>query len=595
MFQVGNRTGLSYGGWLFLRFLSFFVQLFQTGRDSPISLESTRDRYAFPALKVSSFFPTYHFGGALQTDRLKPMNYIAMNTVLTSSYMPNGLSRMLFSRLQGHISDSITDFTYVIEGEHDDELPERALSSIRQVHIDPRKVARDPVPHIDFPDLTSRSIERESDRESAADTPGDTVEKIIGAAVAPFRSVAYLVTSPFRSTIVTSPLHLLQNVTLPASMSEENDGPERLPEPEDDDFFDPVERAIADVMGILDAVKVPSRLTAANLSITKSEAMNHKFPKEAEGNGLMLMKLVPVLDIMDRYDIERYIRLFDFDPHEASLRITQTAAWRGTTFPIDKRKCRIELQNGQFFQQGFDREKNPVYYFRNMCAGPWRMDEDAVISAILHRFDRSLREFCKTDPFTKVTVIVLMGAPRGPMNDSNKKGRRSDENKAVEDPANAADDDDEEDNGDRPAHDDEEDGSPGPGAPADEVAASPADDAVSCAAGNSGSRNPRISLDEQWKCHSNTQMMERLFTILGAHYPSRLAKALIVKGRGSNTYYRDTFQGKRKLRKLLGHQLVQDKIRFIQKSSALDKYVEVTQLVTIVGGTAPVDDSAYDF
>ncbi len=90
---------------------------------------------------------------------------------------------------------------------------------------------------------------------------------------------------------------------------------------------------------------------------------------------------LPVLEIVRRDDIKRFVRASNFDVKKTSVRIVQTAAWRGRTFPVDVRKCRIELQNGQFFQQGFDRQHNPVYYFRNVCLGPWRKDIDAVVHA----------------------------------------------------------------------------------------------------------------------------------------------------------------------------------------------------------------------
>ena len=54
-------------------------------------------------------------------------------------------------------------------------------------------------------------------------------------------------------------------------------------------------------------------------------------------------------------------------------------------FPVDTRTCRIELQSGQFIQQGEDLERNAVFYFRHMCVGPWRKHGDAVIQAVLHR------------------------------------------------------------------------------------------------------------------------------------------------------------------------------------------------------------------
>jgi hypothetical protein len=127
---------------------------------------------------------------------------------------------------------------------------------------------------------------------------------------------------------------------------------------------------------------------------------------------------VSILRRINRSDIRRYFVAADCVLKNTAVRIVESAAWRGLTFPIDTRTCRIELQNGIFFQCGKDLEGNPVYYFQNTLIGPWRKDEDAVIAAVLyrlaavlHRLETSLNEFAREDPEVKCTLIVSMGKP----------------------------------------------------------------------------------------------------------------------------------------------------------------------------------------
>jgi hypothetical protein len=277
---------------------------------------------------------------------------------------------------------------------------------------------------------------------------------------------------------------------------------------------------------------------------------------QSEDTGFVVMTMVPVLKVFDRYDIERFVLECDFEIGYTAVRLVQTAAWRGRTFPLDKRSFRIELQDGQFFQQGFDLDRNPIYYFRNMCRGPWRGGEDVLISSILYRFDRSMAEFCKVNPHTKATLIVLMGLPK----DGTSK-----------DPKNDGEDETSKDEGTNVE-----------GSIIPQIETSSSDIG-----------NPRISVDEPWKCHSNKEMMDKLFDILRQHYPGRFSKAFVVKGRGKNTYYSTNLEGKMKLKSIIDSQNIRDRIKFVNKTSELTKYVAIEQLSTIVGGKAPIDDSVY--
>lgn len=113
--------------------------------------------------------------------------------------------------------------------------------------------------------------------------------------------------------------------------------------------------------------------------------------------------------------------------------------------------------------------------------------------------------------------------------------------------------------------------------------------------------NPRVSPDEKWTCHTSTDMIQKLFSLLLRHYPGRLSKVLVVKGRGKNHYYREQIQGKLMLRKCLfesganNYKQIMDKVRFVKKTSELTQYVALNDLPTFVGGIAPIPESVYEF
>ena len=307
MYQLGNRMGLSYSGWLFLRLLSFIFQLTDTGRDSPINLESTRDRYAFPAFKVSSFFKTYHFGGALQIDPTLPKNYVAVNQSVTTKHMVNIIPRMLFKRLQGHLSDSIVDLTYFIEGNKEDELPERALSTLRQVHVDPVKVGRDPRKYLSAPATRYGKNGGQGPFAPADHEKRSTLRELYQSSVSSFQSMAAIVSSPLRGS-QESAKQTMNAITEEISNDLEEDlGRFQI----HGDALDPEERAVNAVIEVLDTVTVPSRVSPDDA--------------EADETGLLVMTNLPILTIFNRNDVVRFVRASDYEIKETAVRLVHGA------------------------------------------------------------------------------------------------------------------------------------------------------------------------------------------------------------------------------------------------------------------------------
>ncbi|KAG7337998.1 DUF1336 domain containing protein [Nitzschia inconspicua] len=529
MIQLGNRMGLSYADWLLLWILSLLFQLTGTGRNMPINLETTRDRYAFPTFKVASFFRTTHFGGSMHTTADLPKNYVAAVSEISTDFLPNLIPRMIFSQLHKHMSDSIVDVTYFLEGDKEDELPERALCTIRQVRINPDKLGMDLLHHVS----TLESLDHNSLNAVALNIDSPTGEKSTENGMGDF------------SAGNSNDLERISDCTQGRGADQ-----------------DPVRQAVDSVLEILEKVEVPARVKSEDVDTTYPENMT-------EETGSVVIKMVPVVKMFGRYDIERFVRECDFEIKDAAVRLVQTAAWRGRTFPLDKRRMRIELQNGQFFHQGFDLNKDPVFYFRNMCKGPWRGDPDAVVSAVLYRFEQTLSNLATSHPFCKATLIILMGVPKKSM--ASEIGQSEDESTLGDDETNKE------------------------GADVSTVVPSNHKNSQDTAATTSVTEtdNPRISKDEHWKCHTNSEAVEKLYHVLSTYYPARLSKVLIVKGRGKNTYYGTNLEGRIKLKKAVDSQHIRDKIKFVNKTSELTNYVAMEELCIIVGGKAPVSMSSF--
>jgi hypothetical protein len=295
---------------------------------------------------------------------------------------------------------------------------------------------------------------------------------------------------------------------------------------------------------------------------------------------------VSILRRVSRQDIQRYFIASNCSLKTAAVRIIESAAWRGLTFPIDTRTCRLELQNGQFFQQGKDREGNPVFYFRNTCLGPWRKDDDALVCAVLHRLENAMNVLAEDNPHVKCTLIVVMGRPYK---------RKKTDKKSVQEPKAAKDVDDKTEQattataltGDSTVGRsvDVED---------DEETAIDSDDGFDEAAKKALINNPRIHPDEQWYVHTNKQVAQRLIDLVMKHYPERLNKALVVIGHGNRRYVRTTVGGVLLISSAIASSRTRDKIKFLNRYRDLVQYVDKAELVPLVGGVQIEDQKHFE-
>jgi hypothetical protein len=575
------------------------------GGDQHIPVESGGERTQFPGILMDNYMNMSHFGGSLNTAASSdlPNNYIAATAHCDAKQMGNMVFRILYQRLEdGALPASVVDFSFVLEGHEEDELPERVLGSVRMVHCDPINRAL-PV------ELTA--MQPEEEERAPTGTPEHlqfvtSPKSILGSLPLPgILSSKSKQKSPVARTPNTPQITAVANTALdrtwgffghkthrphsPSSgQKEESKEEEVMPVPvprtasllivmPDDE--NPYRAGIDSLIEILDGVQVPVRKaglleTQKYISTPLTEQQITVLPYGSMRQEEFVN--LDVLETLNRDDLGRFYAAADCKLKEAAVKLVESTAWRGRIFPIDKRTCRIELQSGQFFQQGVDRMGNPVFYFRNMCVGPWRQDAEAVISAVLHRFETCLAKVCEKKPGTKVTLVVLLGKPyfakKKKKKPKKKTERRDDETKTM---TTGGDDDD---------GDDYED---------EDEATTATESTMSWNPFKMGV-NPRLNQSEDYHVHTNQTMLRKLIQILMDNYPERLHKAIFVPGNSRGYGYWGTALGVQiAIRNNIKAPRTRTRCFILHRISELKEFVHQSQIVTIAGGEAVLDESVF--
>eukprot|EP00978_Attheya_sp_CCMP212_P005119 scaffold11316_cov60-Attheya_sp.AAC.2 len=624
--HLGPGPGLSTLSWAALKALSGILRWAKRGEPQiPFKSGNANDRTPFPGMTWSRYTKTKHFGGSLQTDSTMPKNYVAVTSHIDGDRIRNIAIKILYQRLEDDaLPSSIIDFTFVVEGENIDELPERALGNVRLVHVNGRGVAL-PISY------SAKSEEKSIGSNSVLhDTQGTRLPNQCFEIDSPQESDGLgsmsqnLVTPPrVRNSInvqaaedVTSE----RQVPLLSSGSPQNiDGDfiaaahgggsfehasvdtESLPEPRSIELDEynvvaPYSAGVDALLEILESITVPVRKEQLDDETVRvrtamgciDEVVTNNITDSPVGNGndtfdaASLQRFqkeemvnVSVLRNLNRSDLERFYVASDSNLKTAAIRIVESAAWRGVTFPVDIRVCRIELQSGQFFQYGRDKEGNPVFYFRNMCMGPWRKDVNAVVFAILHRLEASMKRLALQKPDVRCTLVVLMGSPVSEMVSENyNQGRISKDDESVQSESTSTTR-----NSQRSRKSAKMKKKQVNALGSDQSLLNPF----------SIGANPRIDYSgEDYQVHTNFALVQRLNEVLSRHYPERLAKALIVPSSG----WIKTL-GTFGLRAYVSAPKTRSRVFMLGSSHDLKKYVEEDELVTIVGGRAFVPPEAF--
>ena len=230
---------------------------------------------------------------------------------------------------------------------------------------------------------------------------------------------------------------------------------------------------------------------------------------------------------LTRADIERFVIACECDLKAAVARIIKSQTWRLATFPIDQRLCRVELESGQFFQQGKDNQNNPIFVFRNSLPIPWAGNVRSTMLMILHRLETF---FNSTSGLVKITVIILTGECASET--SNKKRRV---------PASTEDDREQED-------------------------ICSVDNGVE----NDFDAAPEIDpTNAEYHIHSNFQLVQQMYELLSFHYPERLNKALIVQSKSFS---------KRRISSFALSPITQTRVVVLNTQAELKKYVAGSEL-----------------
>lgn len=566
MIQMGHSQKLSFFGVILVRFLSFLFSLTRKGRESPLGLEARRDRIPFPAIRLASYGETYHFGGALRKSNM-PSNYLGMNTFFEPRSTPNLISRVLFSYLDGQLTNRVLDFTLVLEGENQDELPERALCTTRVVHMDAVAVAKDPT-LFRFDNQALALCLDDDDEESSEMWPRRLVNEFASVVRSSFMT-------PKKST-TTRPERMISNV--PESPCRKYFKAPRKTE----SLEDSMGAAEGEVAAFLEGIQVPVRIEVVQIPCSRAA-----YSPNEDGGLPENMLMTSVSSLFKPHDIRRFLIASALNPEEAAIRLVKTAAWRGQLFPVDKRMCRVELQSGQVFQQGHTRSGNPVLYFRTTCRGPWRNNPRATLSAALCRVESAVSEYCSKNQDTQLTLVVLLGlaANQGSSVQANQ-GRSTQGGRSVSTQGTKEADDlgsDEIDN-----HEDEDN---------DSIESDPLSVVPEENVGSPRSvANPRVSDKESWQLHCTKALLEHFITILFVHYPQQFSQIIFVKGSPGgrkNMIYRTHVAASRGMKRAIPSSKDRAKVRYLLNAPRLRECIDDSELSVLAGGKVPVPASAF--
>lgn len=569
MMQIGNVSEhKTYTEASTISAVKYLMKTMADGVDasSPNSDLGPSDRMPFPMIPACKLGETRHFGGALQENRNMPQNYVSFSVnVDAAKSRYNLISKLLITVLeQGLLAKNVFDVTYVLAAQEQDELPERAACTFRAVRVESRDIAlpsiyvygshrlalrrRRSTQDANFFQSTLRllstknimssdSIESDGDDDT---TPSIQVKRSQDFTLAGTRARARA------NGAGASVLDSFRTSTIPSG--------------------DPIEKSVNELIDIFENVKIPVRrdqLSQYDFSASVPMSLLDAFHSTNDGvlhdKDLLNMSL---LLLITRGEIRRHFIASGCNLKKAAIRTVETAAWRGRTFPIDRRICRIELQSGQFFQQGIDMEGRPVFYIRNLGLGPWRKNADATVASVLHRLEGALHEFVGRKEDIQCTLVVLMGKPFKEFL-KLKSG----------DAGSTAGDDSVDDDGASQMSVSVRDG----------MAFTPDGPIVA---------NPRVNPEESWQNHTNKKILRQLIDLLSAHYPERLYQALVVVKPSHAGPIRKAF-GRFTMSNFVESPVTRSKIKLLSRFTELQNYVSKHELVTIAGGEQPIDPEVF--
>lgn len=548
--HLGPGGGLPPLLWAGIKVVSTILS-WTRGGNQFFPVEAGSERTRFPGMLMDNYVQLHHFGGSLQSNSTVSANYIATTANFDAKRMGNMLFRFLYNRVVGALPAIVIDFSYALEGDTDDDLPQRMLGTVRLVHFDPEE--------------TAHAIELSTNETGMETTPA--------ASRASSTKMPKQTSTWFGQTMVDGQEELKTDAE---SSTIANHSRRALI-----DDCGPFQTGIDDLVDILHGVQVPVRRTSLldyQLHLVTDLKPNQlaQMPPQIRPEDFVNL---PALEKLDRSDLRRYYVACECDLKKAAVRIVKSTAWREITFPVDTRTCRIELQSGQFFQQGKDLKGNPVFYFRNMCVGPWRKDSDAVIQAVLHRLETRLLVLKRKKADVKITLVVLLGRSL-----VEKKKHRKTKTQKNDDETKITSDSTEEGN-----------------APEEDEGTEEVNDTVAFGDEETfwnpfrAGVNPRLQRSEDYHVHTNQALIKTLIHTLLEHYPERLHKAIFVPGKSRGYGYWNTALGVQlAIRNSIVSVRTRSKCFILHRACELKEFIHPSEIVTIAGGEAPLQEGAFE-
>jgi len=546
-FQVSPRKKFSSVLQAGIKALSMLLWCYRKGlRQAPMESGGVARRQ-FYGIKLGYFMEMNHYGGCLKADSALPNNYLALSAQVDPCIMRSIFFRILYCKLESEIfQDSILDCIFVLKGHGENRIKERALGTIRMVccHFSDRAIPK----KFGIQQLKTEDIRFRNQNELAPELEGPTILPN-DQHLRSFKED----TLPMKKTALN---HSSESKTKQyLHQSSASTSSENLLSSQSN--VDPFRAGVDMLIQILKDVYVPTRQS----TVLSNEATST--PLDVSRDEIMDLCLSKNLS---RDDLRRFYQGSGCDLKIAAVRFVESAEWRITTFPIDTRTCRIELQSGQFFQQGYDFNGNAVFYFRNMCIGPWRGDENAVINAVLHRLESSLKDLSAQKSNIKITLVILLGRPyfkkkKGKENGKCTKKAMSEEDKVKD------------------------------GGKEDLAAFSTSSDCNPFITGI----NPRLQSGDKYHTHSNKALLLRLLSIVLQHYPERLYKAILVPGYGhSYGQWRTAVITQMAIRSNLHETRTRSKCFVLNRIMELTDFIPHSQLITIAGGEVPLHPNVFE-
>jgi hypothetical protein len=225
-------------------------------------------------MTLHRYTKTRHFPGVLP-------NYLAFSSHLDATTMTNPFAKVLYKSLPLNV----IDFSFVLKGLSQEELPERALATVRICQYLPSVDALPP-------------------------PKPPMIEKITNS------SNVTSFSSDYSNSAIESSVLTMQRLR------------EQLDNFSHDELILKYRGECEALVDILSGVLIPTK-TLSKTALHHSEEY--------------LMVEVPVLNGLNAYDLIRYLFASEFDLKAAAVKIVESAAWRGVTFPVDKRACRVSI------------------------------------------------------------------------------------------------------------------------------------------------------------------------------------------------------------------------------------------------------------